>query len=75
MKSCTAQAVGEYVQVRAAVRVALDPDVELAVVGQTGHAQWDVAGHLHHLDGAEVVGQVERWVIDPQRQPLPKRGA
>ena len=45
-----AQAVDEDVQVREAVGVALDADVELAGIGQHGHTQRDVAGDLHHRE-------------------------
>jgi hypothetical protein len=45
-----AEAVGEEAQVREAVGVALDADVELAGIGQHGHTQGDVAGDLYHRE-------------------------
>jgi hypothetical protein len=36
--------------------------------------QLPIATGHRHLDGTDVVGQVEAGVIDPQRQPLPNSG-
>jgi hypothetical protein len=41
----------------------------------TQRQQLLLATRGRHLDGADVVGQVEGAVIDPQRQPLPEERA